>query len=107
MQKNAFLLADSLVKNRNEAIPLLGSASFDEKKHRVLSNVLDKALLEKIDASALGTDKYFAKSLSLRYNGSGEEKLFETGRQSSCLAVERFVFVENKKAVLRLVFCSE
>ncbi|MCX6798667.1 MAG: hypothetical protein NTW59_01050 [Candidatus Diapherotrites archaeon] len=107
LQKNALLLADSLVKNNNAENPLLGAAFFDNEKHRVLSNVVQKELLREAQADSFGG--WHAQALSLKTKNGAEETFFAEEKQAGkdCVAVERFVIAGTEKALLRVAACEE
>jgi len=70
LQRKAIFLIDSMVKNRNEENPGLGSALFDAQKHRILQNELDPILLGRARAE------------------------IESGE--NCLSLDRIVLVNGK-----------
>ena len=104
-EEKAVFLADSLVKNRLEENPLLGSAVFDSAKKRVLENSIDLALLEKAVPQCFGSA--CAKKLYLR--GGIDLEIFSLDLEKNnenCVSVERLVFVGGKKALLGVVVCD-
>src|SRR3989344_4185368 len=52
LEKNAVFATDSFVKNSDENNPAAGAAFYNSGLHRVQSNLLDPALLEKIDGNS-------------------------------------------------------
>jgi len=106
LQRKALFAADSLVKNRDNENPALGAAILDTQKHRVMSNEIDIALLRK--AKAINGGGFAIKEISLEFKGGEKEIIFsEPGAApGDCIAVERAVLAEEKKAVVRMVACE-
>lgn len=108
LQRNAIMMMDSLVKNRDTEKPQYGSAVFDAEKRRVQSNQLDKQLLQAIPAAQLDENAgVFFQAIELRFADGTRETIFETAKNGNCLAVERLVIIEEKKTVVRGVVCRE
>jgi len=106
LQKNALLLADSLVKNSDSGQPLLGAAVFDAERHRALGNTVRKEFLRAAKPASLGN--FRVKALSLREKSGKEETFFsEENQGENCVAAERFVVADGEKALLRVVACEE
>jgi len=100
LQRNAFFAIDSMAKNRDEERPLLGLALYDVEKHRVLSNEIDTMLLE--NAKPVLFKNFFISSVS-----AGKiEKVFEKSKQK-CISVNRLVFMNEKKEMLKVVVCEK
>lgn len=104
LQRNAVMLIDSMVKNRDEKQPLLGSALYDEKKHRVLSNQLDLHMFPK--AGQLPSELFFVSRLSLKAGSQEKTVLFQTGRKN-CVSLDRIVLVSGKIGKVEAVVCEK
>ncbi len=104
LEKNALLIADALVKNKFEN-PLLGSAVFNEEKHRVESNELNLERFRK--ARAIESDEFIVKEIYIKENGLEERKRLSKLDGVNCLAVERLVLVNEKKAIAGVVVCEK
>jgi hypothetical protein len=100
LQRKAVFLIDSMVKNRDEKQPLLGSAVFDGKKRRVLQNGLDLELLEKAGGFRRGT--FFVSQVSV----SGQRLFFEESGER-CLTLDRLVLVQGSLEKLVVVACEK
>lgn len=93
----SLLIADSAVKNYDMENPLLGSAHYSLGKRRVEENVIDAALLAKVD----GADIVF-----LEYGDDSREMIRDEEKGKECIVAERFVFLGGRKAKLDIGFCS-
>jgi len=108
LQRNAIMMMDSLVKNRDAEKPQYGTALFDAEKRRVQSNQLDRQLLQAIPAAQQDENAaVFFQAIELRLADGTRETIFETQKNGDCLALERFVLMEEKKTVVRGVVCRE
>lgn len=109
LEEKGILIIDSMVKNRNFEEPLLGSAVFDEEKHRVLSNVLDEKMLERLKAKEIAGVKVVKAWLKEKSESGVKERiLFENfnGMEKECRSFERFVIVNGESKMIGAVFCS-
>jgi hypothetical protein len=97
-QKTIFF-ADSLIKNRNPGDPIKGSAEIDYEKKRVMTNILSKELLNKINSYQI--DNFFIKEISLDKKIIFKENLMS----EECKTIKRYVIVENLKKVLEVKGC--
>jgi hypothetical protein len=105
LEKNAAMLADSLVKNRDLQFPIYGAAKFDGIRKRVLSNEIDEGLL----ATANGTEEmpFAVKEISVAQKKGGMLR-FEGGEaEGECIAVERLVVLNGEKSLLKVVVCAD
>ncbi len=100
LQRNAFFAIDSMTKNRDEERPLLGLASYDAEKHRVLSNEIDTVLLK--NAKSVLFEKFFISSISV---GNIKKVFEEPGKK--CISVDRLVFANGNKELLEAVVCEK
>ena len=112
--KNSVFLLDSMVKSFDENGFANNVTYFNAMKRRVESNVLDYAALRLLSEKLRGKgdlskgDEFFVKEISLGYKNGGSETLFSSTLQGgNCFAVERLVIVNNGKAILKGVVCSE
>ena len=107
LQKNAFFIADAMVKNRDENNALLGMAGFNAGARRVESNVLPESL-EGLRFSRL-RGNIFVESVSIAYFDGNAEEIFSDGGGSAknCIATERLVLKGRKKALLIAKVCGE
>ncbi len=103
-QRNAIFLTDSLVKNNNPEQALLGSASLDEKRHRVLSNQLDREML--LAATGFENEGFFVSRLSFELFGK-ERIVFEENQGNECIALDRVVLIEGARGKIRVVLCEK
>ncbi len=100
LQERAIFLIDSMVKNRNEQQPLLGSAVYDGKRHRILQNQLDPEMLFSAREANLG--KASVSSISL----SGKTLVFFPAEERDCIALDRIVLVNGIAGRLEAVVCE-
>ncbi|MBI4053570.1 MAG: hypothetical protein HY394_06060 [Candidatus Diapherotrites archaeon] len=107
MQKTAFFLADSMVKNRDENNALLGMAAFNAGAGRVESNALPESLEGMRFAQLRGS--IFVESVSIAYFDGNSVEIFRDARAGAknCIATERLVLRGMKKALLRARVCGE
>lgn len=108
LQRNAFFLTESLIKNRNETLPQYGSAVFSAEKHRVLSHQLDLGLLNQIPAGQERDNQpVFFKKIEVEPSNGPRQTVFDLERGQNCLSMERFVVWQNQKTVLRTTVCHD
>lgn len=104
-------LSEAIVKNRNEENPALGSAYYNPLLRRIESNVIDEALLSKVQPSTFGKYSLSAIYLSnLSGPNSSEKNYFFGSSVSDCIAIERFVMLKGlteKTSVLGVVVCEK
>jgi len=105
LEKNAVMLIDTMVKNRNEENPALGAAVFNGEKLRVEENNIDLELLKRLNP--IVSQSVFVKKIELLFKDGARKTIIENSLGENCLGVERFVLVEEKKALLRCVVCVE
>ncbi|MDP6670761.1 MAG: hypothetical protein QGI60_03010 [archaeon] len=102
--KNGLFVADSLVKNRSEN-KILGAASFDEGKRRVMENKLE--LIDIQGVTGIDSNEFFVKNISISFkNGRKEVVEISEKNAESCISVERIVTVENEIGLLGVVVCE-
>jgi hypothetical protein len=109
LKRRAFLLSEAIVKARNEETPVLGSAFFNQLKHRVESNRIDLELLSGIDSNSIEGLKEL-KIVFLDGKEINVIELRENEIKNNCIAVERFVLTSEitpRKAKLFLRLCDE
>ena len=100
LNKNALLLADSLVKNCET-----GFAKYNSSIRRCEIGVLD--FKGKIDFKELKNDEFFVKRVEVvKKNGWNKVLLQKNKEGGNCLSVERIVYFEDVKAKLILVVCD-
>lgn len=108
LQRNALMMMDSLVKNRDTEKPQFGAAVFDAEKKRVRSNALERQLLQAIPSAQEKENlPVFFKKIELRFADGKKETIFEIADGTNCLSVERFVVVGTKKALVQGTICHE
>lgn len=100
LQERAVFLIDSIVKNRNEQQPLLGSAVYDGEKHRILQNELDPEMMFSAREANLG--KVSVSSISL----AGKTLVFSPAEERDCIALDRIVLVNGIAGKLEAVVCE-
>ncbi len=104
LQEKGIFLIDSMVKNRNEKNPLLGSALFDEEKHRVLQNQIDLSMLLK--GGQMQGSEFFVSSISFRAAGRQETRILaQPGK--NCIALDRLVLMEGKTGKVEVTICEK
>jgi len=104
-QQTAIFLTDSLIKNRNETAPYLGSALQDPNKHRVRANELDETLLFAVRESQVNSRFFFTRIQLTFFNGETQTILDQNRVEKNCAAVERVVRMRTQKALLHTVIC--
>jgi hypothetical protein len=104
LQGKAIFVIDAMAKNRNEGQPLLGSAVYDRKRHRVLVNEIDAVLLG--NAKQLASEKFFVKSVSL-IGGAEEKTVVFGGTGGQCVSLDRIVTANGNSAMLGVVLCEK
>lgn len=105
LKTHAIFLADSIVKNSDENNSFYGMALFDSEKHRVKSNEISPKFIEKEPPLS---GKFFIREISAEFKNGVVKKIFEKNLEGkNCIAIERFVLLEGKKAKLNLAVCSE
>jgi hypothetical protein len=108
LERNALMVMDSLIKNRDTKNPQYGSAMLDTGKKRVKSNQLEKQLLEKIpEAQEKESAPVFFQKIELLFENGKRETVFELPKKGKCLSVERFGIVENQKVRIQGTVCHE
>ena len=103
LQRKAIFLIDSIVKNRNEENPLLGSAIFDKQKKRVLQNRLDVELLKNV--KPIQSEEFYISKLSFTTNK--EEIIFQSKPKGNCISIDRTVTIVNKIGKLEVIACEK
>lgn len=107
-ERNAIMMMDSLIKNQDTQNPQYGSARLNTEKKRVQPNNIEKSLLERIVlAQETEQQPVFFQKIELIFEDSQKQIVFETEKKEQCLSVERFVVIENRKAIIRGVVCRE
>lgn len=104
LEKNAVMVADSLVKNHSPSEPFLGVARKDTEKKRVQSNQLDSQLLSSFSNS--NDSVVFVQKLELIFENS-RQTIFEENHGTNCLSVERLVQVQNQKILVHVTICHD
>lgn len=105
LEKNAVMLLDAMVKNRNAENPSLGAAVFDGEKHRAMENNIDLDYLKQANPAI--AKNVFLKSLELVFKDGARKTIIESPFGKNCLGVSRLVLVGGKKALLEGVVCVE
>lgn len=104
LQKNAFMLADSLIKNCAD-LNSSGLANYNFQSKRCESGILNA------DQNATGkinSDEFFVKKTEIIYGNDTNKILFEENKPgNNCESVERIAYYQNEKANLRVVVCNE
>lgn len=107
--KNTVFVADSLVKNNYEEMPVLGSAVLDLEKKRVKSNEIDLKFLQNINSEQTKwLEKEFSvKKIALVFHDREKVLLEKKVDSASCIVVERTVLVMGETAKILVVGCNE
>lgn len=105
MENFSETLAEAIVKNRNEEMPVIGSAYFDTGKRRVMSNKIDESLLQKTERTDFG--EYYLASI---YEKSKESKFYFNEQKGNCISQERKVTIKGffeREAYLGVTLCRK
>ncbi len=105
LKRFGLFLADSMVKNSAKNT-LLGSAAFDEEKHRVVSNRLDRKKLEM--AMQLENSRFFASKVSFK-GPETEETFFQANEKANgnCVSFDRIVSLDKRKGLVSVTVCEK
>lgn len=103
LKSKGLLFVDSLVKNF-DGNSNKGVAVFNAEKRRVESNKLDYGLLRRVKVGEFD----FVKGIELEFKEGGRGIIFkeELSDKETCFVFERFVFVEEKKARVKVTVCE-
>ncbi len=102
LERKALTFADGLVKKSIKSNSQ-GLSVFDDKKHRVLSNIIDFHLID---------DKQFpenVKEVFIKFKNGETHFIRQLPLTEKCFSIQRFVLVKEeilKKALLGVVFCE-
>ncbi len=105
LEEKTFLIADSLVKNRDENNPLLGACIIDYDKKRVLTNQLDYTLLQNAKSAEFGD--IYAKQITLEQNNNTQIIRLADKNSSECITAKRFAKISGEKTIIGVTICRE
>jgi len=103
LERKALFLLDTIVKNNYPERPLLGSARFDQEKHRAMANDLDLEMLQM--AKNPDAEKFFVSRLSVRTRTGKREILPEKGGKN-CVSLDRIALVQEEIGKLEVTVCE-
>lgn len=103
LQRNTIFIIDSLTKNRNLENPLLGSATLNEEKKRVMQNSLDPKLIKQ--AKPIETDKFFTAKLAIKTNE--ERIIFQKKQKGNCITLDRTITISNRTGKVEVTACEK
>lgn len=104
LKEKTLAISDSLIKSSNSN-SFLGIAKKDFEKKRVLSNQIDLSNLN-FDKFELGD--FFVKEINYKTKSGLINNLYFSEKEfSSCYSIERFVLINNKKALISVRGCYE
>ena len=103
LEKNAFFIADSILKNSSDNA-LLGAALFDKERRSVKSGELNSAMFR--NAVGLNQGEFFVKSVLVKGNSVKRTLFLQDLPAGDCIAVERFAIVDKEKAILEVAVCE-
>jgi hypothetical protein len=110
LEKNFFLeektiaISDALIKNNNSN-SFLGISEYDIDKKRNLTNKIN---INNLNFENIYLKDYFVKEISYKLQNSSSNILhFEEKKGSDCFSIERFVLINNSKALLKVRGCYE
>lgn len=103
LEEKTIMIADSLIKNRNEKNPLLGACIIDNDKKRVKSNEIEEELL--LQAKKFELKEFFVKELTWEKNKTTKIILLNNKNSNNCILVKRFALINNEKAIITIQGC--